>query len=85
MYMCVCGGEGRRKESGHIRQFGQPRAPPTLFNLEVVVFVIGQNKAEWEGGGGAAELTAISSHHCQVLLPRHPHPHSNQCAHTALK
>lgn len=38
------------------------------------------NKAVWEH-----RVTTISSHHCQVPLPRHPHPHSNQCAHTALK
>lgn len=29
--------------------------------------------------------TTISSHHCQVLSPWQPHPHSNQCARTALK
>lgn len=49
-----------------------------------LLWLVRTNKAVWEHRR-CCRVTTISSHHCQVLLPRHPHPHSNQCAHTALK
>lgn len=48
--------------------------------LKGLLWLVRTNKAVWERS--SATETTISSHHCQVLLPWHPHPMQPMCTYS---